>query len=104
MSHGRFEGTLHQFGTMGQLDEDTLAKWVLKHSDMTLSDMTLAKAYGKQAVCQLFTVATQIPLTWQTFQVLRNVKMFSDFAEWRDEVCGKRFAEHQGAPQPVGGN
>ena len=53
--------------------------------------MTLAKAHDKQAVYQLFSAATQIPLAWQTLPVLRNVKIFLDFAEWRDEVCGKRL-------------
>ena len=51
VSHGRFGSTFQHFGTMSQLDEDVLAKWVLSHSDMTLADMTLAKAYDKQAVC-----------------------------------------------------
>ena len=69
---------------------------------MTLADMTLAKAYDKQAVYQLFSVATQIPLTWQTPQVLRNVKIFLDYAEWRDDVCGKRLRNIRAHLSPLG--
>ena len=88
---------------MSQLDEDVLAKWVLSHTDMTLADMTRAKAYDKQAVYQLFSVATQIPLTWQTPS---SVAQRDDFLELR-RVAERRLwqtvAEHQGAPQPAGG-
>jgi len=102
VSHGRFGSTFQHFGTMSQLDEDVLAKWVLSHSDMTLADMTLANAYDKQVVYQLFSAATQIPLTWQTPQVLRNVKIFLDFAEWRDDVCGKRLRNIRAHLSPLG--
>ena len=64
VSHGKYGSTFQLFGTMSQLDEDILAKWVLSHGDMTLADLTLAKTYDKQAVYQLFSAATQIPLTW----------------------------------------
>ena len=93
VSHGRFGSTFQHFGTMSQLDEEALAKWVLNHSNLTLEDMTSAKADDKQVVYNLFSVATQIPLTWQTAQVLRNIKIFLDFAEWRNEVCGKRLKD-----------
>ena len=76
---------------MSHLDEDALARWVLNHSNLTIEDMTSSKAYHKQVVYKLFSAAPQIPLTWQTPQVLRNVKIFLDFAECRDEVCGKRL-------------
>ena len=79
MSHAHVGDTFQHFGSLATLDEEVLAKWVLDHSNLTLADLKLAKQYDKQVAYQLFSAATQIPLTWQTAQVLRNVAIFLKF-------------------------
>ena len=91
ISHADVGTTFKHFGSLGACDEEIIARWVVNHSDMSLVDLQLCKVFDRQAPYQLFSAATQIPISWQVSPVLRNTVLFNQFADWRDTICGHRI-------------
>eukprot|EP00974_Lingulodinium_polyedra_P060865 5868656-Lingulodinium_polyedra.AAC.1 len=85
---GRKNSVVEHFSsisTVKHLDEDILIQWLLKQSDLTTSDMMLAKRFDPEAPWQLYAHATATGLFTKLPEALQNVEVWKIWSEQRQE-------------------